>query len=187
MSTVEPSFSARPFVTKGTALAMPPDPVSVPTPVPVRLNQVSTVKVEAPSPGAAPNVTYCDDPLNCRPVFPEGGGPSSAGAPETHVGPPVVVPLMPPTEPATDVPAPSFMPQRPIRPVPEVSSEFIEPWICAWVLATFQIRTSSTRPAKKPASTPVESDAVPIAGAWIESERGVWVVAVQVPLSAPSR
>src|SRR4026208_1553604 len=167
MSTFELSFSARPFVTRGTALAMPPDPVSVPTPVPGRSHQVSIVKAEAPSPGAAPNVTCCDDPLNCRPVFPEGGGPSSAGAPETHVGPPVVVPLIPPTAPATDVPAPSFIPQRPIRPVPEVSSEFMEFALWVSVPAELQLRASPGTPAKKPDATPVEFIAVASAACWI--------------------
>ena len=49
MSTVEPSDSARPLVTSGMALAMPPLPVLVPTPAPVRLNHVSSVKVVAPN------------------------------------------------------------------------------------------------------------------------------------------
>ena len=38
MSTFEPSASARPLVISGIALAMPPVPVEVPTPAPVRLN-----------------------------------------------------------------------------------------------------------------------------------------------------
>src|SRR5256712_4704624 len=57
MSTLLPSLSDRPFVTSGTAVA-PPDPVLVATPLPSRLNQASIVNVAAPSPGAAPNVTY---------------------------------------------------------------------------------------------------------------------------------
>ncbi len=187
---MDPSVSERPFVIRGIESVLPPVPVEAATPAPVRMNQSSSVNCVAPSGEGEPDVPRripSFTPSSSRAWFPEGGVPSSAGAPDTHVGPPVVVPLMPPTEPATEAPAPSFTPQRPMRPVPEVSSEFIDPWICAWVLATFQIRTSSTRPAKKPASAPVESDAVPIAGAWIESERGVWVVAVQVPLSTPSR
>ena len=56
MSTLLPSFSARPFVTSGTAVT-PPVPVLVATPVPSRRNQVSIVNVAAPSPGAGPNVT----------------------------------------------------------------------------------------------------------------------------------
>ena len=51
------SASARPFVTSGIALAMPPLPVLVPTPPPVQRNQVSSVSVDASRPGAAPNVT----------------------------------------------------------------------------------------------------------------------------------
>src|SRR6266540_5054800 len=66
MSTFEPSASARPFVTSGIALAMPPLPVLVPMPAPVRLNQVSSVNVAAPRPGAAPNVTYWLEPLSWR-------------------------------------------------------------------------------------------------------------------------
>src|SRR2546422_3546600 len=57
MSTLLPSASARPFVTIGTALT-PPVPVLVAAPAPSRLIQASSVNVEAPSPGAGPNVTY---------------------------------------------------------------------------------------------------------------------------------
>src|SRR2546422_10007496 len=57
MSTLLPSASARPFVTIGTALT-PPVPVLVAAPAPSRLIQASRVNVEAPSPGAGPNVTY---------------------------------------------------------------------------------------------------------------------------------
>src|SRR5215211_5695603 len=68
MSTFEPSASARPLVISGTALAIPPDPVLVPTPAPVRLNHVSNVNCAAPKPGAAPNVTYWLEPFNWRAV-----------------------------------------------------------------------------------------------------------------------
>src|SRR6266508_2918722 len=64
MSTLEPSASARPLVTRGIALAIPPLPVLVPTPAPVRLNQVSSVNVAAPNPAAGPKVTYWFEPLN---------------------------------------------------------------------------------------------------------------------------
>ena len=63
------SASARPLVTSGIALAMPPLPVLVPTPPPVQLNQDSRVKVEASSPAAWPNVTYWLEPLKARPVL----------------------------------------------------------------------------------------------------------------------
>ena len=43
------SASAPPLVTSGIALAMPPVPVVTPTPAPVRLNQVSSVKLVTPS------------------------------------------------------------------------------------------------------------------------------------------
>ena len=45
-----------PFVTSGTATT-PPVPVFVAMPGPSRRNQVSTVKTDAPRPGAGPNVT----------------------------------------------------------------------------------------------------------------------------------
>src|SRR5437764_3716848 len=57
MSTLLPSFSDRPLVTRGTAVA-PPEPVLVVTPLPSRRNHASIVNVAAPSPGAGPNVTY---------------------------------------------------------------------------------------------------------------------------------
>src|SRR6266536_6207909 len=84
MSTFEASASARPFVTSGIALAMPPLPVLVPTPAPVRLNHVSTVKREAPSDGAAPKVTYWLEPLSDNAYALGGGGAGVAlTSPET--------------------------------------------------------------------------------------------------------
>ena len=56
MSTVPPSASAMPLAMSGTATT-PPVPVFVAIPAPSRLNHVSMVNVEAPRPGAAPNVT----------------------------------------------------------------------------------------------------------------------------------
>src|SRR6186997_1754332 len=58
------SASARPFVISGIALAMPPLPVEVPTPAPVRRNHVSSVNVDAPSADALPIVTYWVDPFS---------------------------------------------------------------------------------------------------------------------------
>ena len=58
------SASARPLVTSGIAEAIPPVPVLVPTPAPVRLNQVSSVNWGAPSEAACPIVTYWLEPLN---------------------------------------------------------------------------------------------------------------------------
>ncbi len=63
------SASARPFVISGIALAMPPVPVLVPTPVPVRLNHSSRVRFWAFRAGAAPKVTYWLDPLSCSAWF----------------------------------------------------------------------------------------------------------------------
>ena len=60
------SASAPPLVTSGMAVAMPPVPVVTPRPAPVRLNQVSSVKLVTPSDGAAPNVTYWLVPLSWR-------------------------------------------------------------------------------------------------------------------------
>ena len=51
------SASAPPLVTSGMALVMPPVPVVTPTPAPVRLNQVSSVKLVTSSAGARPKVT----------------------------------------------------------------------------------------------------------------------------------
>src|SRR5215210_548592 len=68
MSTFEFSASARPLVTRGTALVIPPEPVLVPSPVPVRLNHVSSVNCAAPRPGAAPKVTYWLEPFSCSAV-----------------------------------------------------------------------------------------------------------------------
>ncbi len=61
------SASARPFEISGIALAMPPVPVLVPAPAPVRLNHSSSVKLWAFSVGAEPKVTYWVDPFSCRP------------------------------------------------------------------------------------------------------------------------
>src|SRR5512143_4132644 len=63
------SPSPRPLVTRGIALDRPPVPVPVPTPVPVRLNHTSSVNVDVPRPGAAPNVTYWLEPLKLRALF----------------------------------------------------------------------------------------------------------------------
>src|SRR5215210_4693341 len=62
------SPSARPLLISGTAEARPPVPVLVPAPAPVRLNQVSSVNWVAPSPGAAPKVTYWLEPFSCSAV-----------------------------------------------------------------------------------------------------------------------
>ncbi|SRR6266542_4429804 len=80
MSTFEPSASARPLVSSGIALAMPPLPVFVPTPTPVRSNHVSSVNREAPNDGAAPNVTYWLEPSNDNAVAVGGGACAVADA-----------------------------------------------------------------------------------------------------------
>jgi hypothetical protein len=46
-------------------------------------------------------------------------------------------------------------------------------WICAPVRATFQMRTSSTTPWKKPAAVPFDVCAVPIAACWMLVASGV--------------
>src|SRR5207249_8155881 len=188
MSTLLPSDCARPFVTSGIA-STPPVPVLVDTPVPSPLNQVSIVKVAVPSPLAWPKVTKSFEPSKSSAVpatGPVGVGVAVAvavgvgvgvavgvgvvvgvgvapdrGKPDTQRGPLVAVPLMPlPEESATDVPDPSFMPQRPINPVAEETSIPFVPLISACVRATFQMRASSRTPLKKPAAVPVESMAV---------------------------
>jgi hypothetical protein len=58
MSAAVVSPSARPFAMSGIALVMPPPPVLVPTPAPVRLNHSSTVKVADRSCAAVPSVAY---------------------------------------------------------------------------------------------------------------------------------
>jgi hypothetical protein len=47
----------------------PPEPVLVATPPGARLNQTSSVKFDAPRPGATPNVTYWSVPLKLSAVF----------------------------------------------------------------------------------------------------------------------
>jgi hypothetical protein len=71
------------LVSSGIALAMPPVPVLVPAPVPVRRNQSSTVNVLAFSAGAAPKVTYWLEPLSCTPPFAEAVDWPEAGAEAT--------------------------------------------------------------------------------------------------------
>jgi hypothetical protein len=62
------SASARPFVISGMALVMPPLPVLVPTPEPVRRNHSSRVRSLAPRAEVGPKVTYWLEPLSCRPL-----------------------------------------------------------------------------------------------------------------------
>src|SRR6266516_431674 len=86
------------------------------------------------------------------------GGPATK--PGTQTGPFVTVPLTPlPDESATEVPEPSFIPQRPIRPDEDETSMSLVAPISACVRAKFQMRASSRTPLKKPAATPVESKA----------------------------
>src|SRR3954470_11443636 len=73
------SPSARPFVTSGIALAMPPVPVLVPAPAPVRRNHSSSVRLEAFNAGAAPNVTYWLEPFSST-AWPEAAAVACAEA-----------------------------------------------------------------------------------------------------------
>ena len=59
---------------------------------------------------------------------------------------------------------PSLKCHSPMRPACGAISVFLAAWISDRLRATFQIRTSSTTPWKKPAATPVEVIAVPTAG-----------------------
>src|SRR6266511_2500743 len=85
MSTFDPSASARPFVTSGIAV-IPPVPVLVAEPPPVHLNHVSSVNCAAPSPGAAPIVTYWLDPLSSNACAVGGGGCGVATVSEAAEG-----------------------------------------------------------------------------------------------------
>ena len=72
------------------------------------------------------------------------GGVVSNGAPATHVGPAVSVPVLPPPDAsAVVVPDPSFMCQRPTRPAVAPISVFIVDWIWLCERALLQMRASS--------------------------------------------
>ena len=96
------------------------------------------------------------------------------GAPCVHVKLlPTIVPVTAwPELSPTDVPEPSFNPQRPCRFVAEMISPVIPSAICCAVRATFQMRTSSMAPSKNPAAAPVDVRALPIAACWMLSDRG---------------
>jgi hypothetical protein len=65
---------------------------------------------------------------------------------------------------AIDVPKPSFMFQTPSSPLcGVVIAAFFAAWIWAWLRALFQMRTSSTAPAKKPAGALAVVRALPTA------------------------
>ena len=76
MSTLLPSLSARPLVSNGIAAGIPPLPVFVATPAPVRINQVSRVNARTPRPGAAPKLTADLAPVLRQWVI---GGPVAQG------------------------------------------------------------------------------------------------------------
>jgi hypothetical protein len=86
----------------------------------------------------------------------------------------------------TVVPEPSFMPQRPMRPGPLVSSWFIVLPISAGVRATFQTRASSSTPLKNPVATPVGVIAVASDGGWLLPVPGPLATAVDAS-SVPFR
>src|SRR4029453_81787 len=94
-----------------------------------------------------------------------------------HGGPPVHVPLVKgaPTESAIVVPAPSLIPHRATSPLPEVISWNMVLWICAWLRAELQMRTSSIIPAKNPSCPGASADFCMVArpAGWMLSERGV--------------
>ena len=66
MSAAAVSASARPLVMSGIASGMPPVPVFVPMPAPVRLNHSSTVNVALRSWVVLPRVAYWLEPLSWR-------------------------------------------------------------------------------------------------------------------------
>ena len=65
----------RPFVISGIALVIPPVPVVVPTPAPVRLNHSSIVKVALRRSAEPPSVAYWLEPFNCSAVPPTAAVP----------------------------------------------------------------------------------------------------------------
>ena len=85
------------------------------------------------------------------------------------------------------VPLPSLRPQRPIRPAwAPVISMFLAAAIWAAVRATFQMRTSSTTPAKKPSATPAVVRALPtVVRLLVRALAGL--PTASVPSLAPSR
>jgi hypothetical protein len=97
----------------------------------------------------------------------ESGGWGTAGAsnPVVHVWPPTVAPVtLLPEASASEVPKPSFMFQTPRSPLcGVVIAAFFAAWIWARLRALFQMRTSSTAPAKKPAASFVVRSALPTA------------------------
>src|SRR6266511_3531215 len=100
------------------------------------------------------------------------------GAPAAHAQ---FVPVIVPTtglavESPTDVPVPSFNPQRPTSPAALVISTFLFAWISDAVSARFQTRASSMTPSKKLAAAPVEVSAVPIAAYWFPAAAGGWLM-----------
>ena len=172
-------------------VVMPPAPVDAIAPAPVRLNHVSSVNCVEPSgeetPGA-PSVTPSSTPSSSSALFAPGAEAitgSNAGAPAPHVAPPTRVPVTFPAPAvfAAEAPFPSSNIHRPWNPaVPAATDVVIVERICARVRSSFQMRTSSTCPAKNPSATLSELYAVPTATGWIESCLGTWVVAEARPV-----
>jgi hypothetical protein len=69
--------------------------------------------------------------------------------------------VIPPTESTAVLPLPALNDQRWTSPVADSSSVFIVAAICAWVLAKFQMRSSSTRPMNGRFSVPSAARATP--------------------------
>src|SRR5215207_8755071 len=94
--------------------------------------------------GVQVRLTVCPSALAARLAGAAGGVVSGMGKPATQVGPLTSVPFgRPAMELFATVPVFSFNPQRPIKPVPLVNSEFMLVWISACERATFQILGSS--------------------------------------------
>src|SRR6266540_7499601 len=108
----------------------------------------------------------------------QAGAAARTGTSLDQVGAFAAVPLFKlPVESPIVEPPPSLRPQRPMRFGADVISASFVVWICACVRATFQIRASSMIPWKKPAATPADVIAVPIAACWIDVDSGVAVTA----------
>jgi len=140
-------------------------------------------------------VTHVSAPLQNAPSSQADVSPNS-GPVNNRLGPFVSVPLSGGAmESSAVVPLVSLNPQRATRPVPDVSSLKRLAWICACVRTTFQMRTSSTSPSKKPAGVlagllgalpTAEVIPVPIAAGAMLSDLGVRAAAVMAVGDASS-
>ena len=194
MSTFEPSVSGSALRDQRDGRGEAPVPGDVPTPAPVRLNHSSRVNWVAPSGERGPALPERD--AVTRAVEVDGvvpgarcqrGGRPATGASRAADDRPVDVGgagRVRDRGPGALVERPAPAEARHRREEPRCSSR---PGSGSGSERRSRCAPRRSSPAKKPARAPVESEAVPIAGGWIESERGVCDVARHVPSSTPSR